>query len=117
MKCAVVLAALVACAGSVDAAATSCARSQEYFARHNVSADDNDGPETRGEGEVRGEWRRVGFVARTGIPLLGTGNSPPPLPVIACSLHPCTHSCPLSLSLFLSAREVAAPRTNNGTSR
>lgn len=24
--------------------------------------------------EARGEWRRVGFVARAGIPCLGTGN-------------------------------------------
>ncbi|XP_014357167.2 division abnormally delayed protein [Papilio machaon] len=44
MKCAVVLVGLLVCAGSGDAAAASCLRPQEYFARHNLSADDNDGP-------------------------------------------------------------------------
>ncbi|XP_013148422.1 PREDICTED: glypican-5 [Papilio polytes] len=44
MKCALVLVGLLVCAGSGDAAAASCLRPQEYFARHNLSADDNDGP-------------------------------------------------------------------------
>ncbi|XP_068628367.1 division abnormally delayed protein [Battus philenor] len=45
MKCVVVLVAVVACAGMVDAAVVaSCVHSHQYFARHNLTADDNDGP-------------------------------------------------------------------------
>lgn len=34
----------VACAGAAAAASASCALSEEFFARHNASADDSDGP-------------------------------------------------------------------------
>lgn len=44
MKCFVLILAILAGARAVAAAAASCALSEDFFMRHNVSADDNDEP-------------------------------------------------------------------------
>lgn len=44
MKYLVVILFVAACAGSASAAVASCAPSEEFFARHNISADNQNEP-------------------------------------------------------------------------
>lgn len=44
MKYLVVILFVAACAGSASAAVASCAPSEEFFAKHNISADDHNEP-------------------------------------------------------------------------